>query len=135
MLMARKESVNIEVFPGDFPNTKIFHMSLDISGLDLYERAKATRKFINSDTKVLEMVIETNLREFLRGNGIIPQDGKESSLKLAFQELHKKGKRVDVIDRYLDLENEKIVGESANHMTVILEDNILSCAMEMIIYE
>lgn len=133
--MAKKESVKIETIAGDSENSTIYIMSLNISGLDLYESAKAKRKFINNDTKVLEMVLETDLRHILKLNGIIPQDGSESSLEKAFALLEIKGKSIEIRDRYCEIGNEKIIGESANHMTVIQEGNILSCAMEVIVNE
>lgn len=110
-------------------------MSLNISGLDLYNRAKATKKFIDNDTKVLETVIETNLREFLRGCGIIPQDGSKLALEKALMQLELQGKSIEIIDRYYEIGQERIIGLSSNEMTVIEEDNILSCAMEIIINE
>lgn len=110
-------------------------MSLDISNLTIYERAKATKRFIDNETKVLEMVMESDLREILRSNGVIPYDGTESALERAFVQLEAKGKKIIINDRYYELYDEKIIGESPNKMTVIQEDKILSCAMEIIIYE
>ena len=110
-------------------------MSLNIGGLNTYERAKATKRFIDNETKVLEMVLESDLREILRVNGVIPHDGSRSSLERAFAQLEVKGYKLEVRDRYYEINNEKIVGESPNQMTVILEESTLSCAMEIIIYE
>lgn len=133
--MARKESVKIEVISGEQENSKIFVMSLSILGLDLYNKAKATKKFIDNDTKVLETLIESHLREFLRSKGIIPQDGSKLSLERALLQLEAKGCSIDIIDRYDELGGERIIGLSANDMTVIEEDSILSCAIEVIIRE
>lgn len=133
--MARKELVDIKIIDGDTKNSKIYIMSMPISGLNTYEKAKAIRRFINNETKVLEMVLETDLREILRGYGIIPKDGSESALNLAFASLHLMGKDIEIRDRYYDIYSEKIVGESPNKMTIIQEDEILSCAMEIIINE
>ena len=134
-VMAKKESVKIEVISGEEKNSKIFVMSLNIGGLDLYQKAKATKKFIDNDTKVLETLIETHLREFLRSVGIIPQDGSKLSLEKALLQLELKGMSIDIIDRYYELGGERIIGLSSNDMTVIEEGNILSCAMEVIIKE
>lgn len=132
--MAKRESVKIEVLKGETPNSKIYVMSLNISGLNVYEKAKATKRFVESDTKVLEMVLESDLREILRKNGIIPQDGSESALNRAFYDLEQKGIKIEIVDRYYELNGEKIIKESENHMTIIEENNILSCAMEIIVY-
>ena len=129
-----KEKVKIEVLKGETPNSKIYVMSLNISGLNVYEKAKATKRFVESDTKVLEMVLESDLREILRKNGIIPQDGSENALNRAFYDLEQKGIKIEIVDRYYELNGEKIIKESENHMTIIEENNILSCAMEIIVY-
>lgn len=129
-----KEKVKIEVLKGETPNSKIYVMSLNISGLNVYEKAKATKRFVESDTKVLEMVLESDLRDILRKNGIIPQDGSESALNRAFYDLEQKGIKIEIVDRYYELNGEKIIKESENHMTIIEEDGILSCAMEIIVY-
>lgn len=132
--MAKRESVKIEVLKGETPNSKIYVMSLNISGLNVYDKAKATKRFVESDTKVLEMVLESDLREILRKNGIIPQDGSENALNRAFYDLEQKGIKIEIVDRYYELNGEKIIKESENHMTIIEENNILSCAMEIIVY-
>lgn len=129
--MAKKELVNIKSFEGD-DHSQIFVMSMDTNGMSLYEKAKATERFINKETKVLEQIIETIARNYLRENGVIVQDGSPKALERAFWELEMKGKSFDVVDRYIDLHNEKIIGESPNQMTVIEEDNVLSVAMEII---
>ena len=133
--MAKKELVKIETIKGEEPNSTIYIMSLNIGGLGIYEKAKATKRFIDSETKVLEMVLETDLREILRQNGVIPLDGTEDALNRAFNDLYIKGKEIIVRDRYYEINGEKIIGESPNKMTVIQEGNTLSCAMEIIVYE
>ncbi|MBO7716014.1 MAG: hypothetical protein J6S85_20785 [Methanobrevibacter sp.] len=132
--MAKKESVKIDIIDGEEENSKIYIMSLNVGGLNTYELAKAKRKFINNETKVLEMVLESDLRDILKANGVIPQDGSEDALNKAFAQLEAKGKSISIIDRYFEMNGEKIIGESPNKMTVIQEGNILSCAMEIIIY-
>ena len=115
-------------------DSTIFVMSLNISDLDTYSRAKAIDHFIYKDTKVLEIALENHLRDILRGYGIIPYDGSESALQEAFDTLKSKGIELEIRDRYYELYNERIIALSPNQMTVILEsDNILSCAMEIIV--
>ena len=129
-VMARKE-LEIKTYQGE--QGKIFVLSQNIKGLNEYERAKAIEGFIRKETKVLEMALETYLRQLLRDNGINIQDGSKSALESAFLELEHKGKSISIIDRYYEINNERIIGESPNGMTVILEDDILSSAMEVII--
>jgi len=129
--MAKKELVTIDTF--DSENGKVFVLSQSIKGLSTYERAKVIERFINKETKVLEMAIETHLRQVLRDNGIVAQDGSNEALERAFLKLENLGKHIAIIDRYYELENERIIGESPNKMTIVNEDDILSCAMEVIL--
>ena len=129
-VMAKKE-LEIKTYQGE--QGKIFVLSQNIKGLNEYERAKAIESFIRKETKVLEMALETYLRQLLRDNGINIQDGSKQALERAFLELEQKGKSISIVDRYYELNNERIIGESPNEMTVILEDDILSSAMEVIL--
>lgn len=132
--MAAKELVKIKVYDGEEPNSKIYVLSMSIKGLDIYEKAKATKRFINKETQVLEQVIETDLRQVLRSHGVIPQDGSNQALEKALTQLELKGVTIEIRDRYYKLNDERIVGESPNKMTCIEEDEELSCAMEIVIY-
>ena len=69
---------------------------------------------------------------FFRSNGIIPQDGSKECLERAINEFKfKHGKEFEITNRYINVK-ENIVGESEkNQMTVINEDGILSCAIEI----
>ena len=110
----------------------IYYMYQDLMGLNLYDRTKAIERFINNATKTLEIAISNDLREILRKNGIIPQDGSESALKRAFDKLEDKGYAISIIYRYYQIEDERIIGESPNQMTVIMEDKfIIGCSMEI----
>lgn len=111
----------------------IYYMHQDIGCLDLYERTKAIERFINNATQTLEMLISNDIREILRRNGIIIQDGSENALKQAFDELkYNKGLDIQIIDRYYQIGDERIVGESKNQMTCIMEeDSIIGCSMEI----
>ena len=130
-----KQKTKIEVIKGETPNSKIYIMTLPVDTTNLYELAKQKRRFMESETRVLEMVIEGDLREFLKGKGIIPKDGSQESLQEAFNELERDGFNIEIRDRYYEINNEQIVGESPNRMTVILENSILSCALEVEINE
>lgn len=114
----------------------IYYMYQDLMFLNLYDRTKAIERFINNATKTLEIAISNDLREILRKNGIIPQDGSESALKRAFDKLEDKGYEIAIIDRYYQIEDERIIGESPNNMTCIMEDKfIIGCSMEIRVEE
>lgn len=126
--MAKKELVKIEIIEEDNGN-KLFIMTRQIKGLSIYERAKAINKFLEKDTNVLLQAIENYLRSVFIYYGIIPQDGSDDALKESFYRLHSMGKDIAIIDRYAQTD-ERIIGER-NQMTCILEDDILSAAIEV----
>ena len=113
---------------------RTYVMTQELDDLSLYDRTKGIERFINKETKVLEMLLESDLRRILKEFGVIPYDGSESALNEAFDTLKRKGVFVRIVDRYYELENENIIGESPNKMTIILEDdNFISCAMEIVV--
>lgn len=112
-------------------NGKVFILEQNIKGLNEYERAKAINRFINKETNVLETAIENYLRQIIRNNGISILDGSQKSLESAYNKLRNSGKTININDRYYELGNERIIGEN-NGMTVILEDDILGCAIEVV---
>lgn len=127
-----KSKTQIEIIE-ESPTHKVYYMFLDLTGLDMFERAKAQKRFVSSDTKVLETLLEGDLRQFLRDNEIIPVDGSLDALNTALQTLKlKKNKDLVVIDRYYQVSDERIVAESENKMTILLEnENLLGCSMEV----
>jgi len=125
--MAKKELVKIEI--REEGNNKVFIMSQSIKGMSLYERSKVINRFLERETKVLEQAIENYLRSVFISYGIVPYDGSDDALQEAFYKLHTKGKDIIIIDRYCDTD-ERIIGER-NQMTVILEEDILSAAIEV----
>lgn len=128
--MAKK---NLTIKTYDTDTGKIFVLSQSLTGLDEYEKAKAITKFINNETKVLETSVDTYIRQVLYKNGIVPSDGSDVALFQAFTKLQINGKSIDIVDRYSNLANESIIGESPNQMTVIIENDILSAAVEVVI--
>lgn len=130
--MGKKKQVKIDILQGENENTLIFVLSQDIRGLTTYERAKAINTFVNRETNVLETCIENHLRQVLIKYGVIPLDGSESALKRAFDDLeYLHHRKIDIRNRYINT-NETIIGENPEtQMTVINEDDILSCAVEI----
>ena len=135
--MAKKELVKIETQKGEEPNSTIYVMSMPIKDLGIYEKAKAIKRFKDRETQVLEQVIENDLRQILRNYGVVPEDGSDQALEKAFNQLETKGVHIEIRDRYFEFQGERIIGESPNKMTIIVEEDgtLLSCAMEIIVYE
>ena len=110
-------------------------LTLDLKGLDLYQRGKAIRKFVNSDTKIVEDYADRLCKAILSKNGIKVKDTTESAYKEALDKLNAKGKRLYVIDFYKDtnLDNCEVVQRSKNKITVLIEDNrYLECGVEVV---
>ena len=135
--MAKQELVKIETLKGEEPNSTIYVMSMSIKDLGIYEKAKAIKRFKDRETQVLEQVLDSDLRQILRNYGVIPEDGSDQALDKAFNQLETKGVRIEIRDRYFEFQGERIIGESPNKMTIIVEEDgtLLSCAMEIIVYE
>lgn len=129
-----KSKVELKVIDGETPNSKIFVLSQNIKGFSLYDRAKAIHKFIGSETKVLEQALDNHLRQILIQHDIVPQDGSDNELQIAlFNFKARWHKEFEIRNRYIDTK-ETIVGEQ-NQMTVIEEEGILSCAIEIEVVE
>lgn len=135
--MAKKELVKIATYKGEEKNSTIYVMSMSIKDLGIYERAKAIKRFKDRETQVLEQVLDSDLRQILRNYGVIPEDGSDQALEKAFNQLETKGVHIEIRDRYFEFQGERIIGESPNKMTIIVEEDgtLLSCAMEIIVYE
>ena len=108
----------------------LYHLYCEFDSNNMYERAKLINRFLTSECKVMERVLETDLRNFLREQGIIPQTMSESALNEAFNTLKSKGKQITIIDRYKNA-SENIIGISENQMTVIEESDFIGIAMEI----
>lgn len=108
----------------------LYHLYCEFDPNNMYERAKLINRFLTSECKVMERVLETDLRNFLREQGIIPQTMSESALNEAFDTLKSKGKQITIIDRYKNA-SENIIGISENQMTVIEESDFIGIAMEI----
>ena len=130
-----KKKLDIKIIKGDEPRSKIYILSQSIKGFSTYERAKAIHNFVEKETKVLEIAIENDLREFLKKHDISIKDGSNEALNRALIELECKGFHIGIRDRYYQIGDERIIGESPNQMTVIEEEGILSAAMEVVIDE
>lgn len=113
-------------------NNVVYHLYLDIGDMDIYDRAKMVDRFLKTESKIMEKVLESEIRHFLQVYGIIPSDTSESALKLAFDTLKDKGKQIEIIDRNKKAIGDEIVGVSENGMTVSIDRYyVISIAMEV----
>lgn len=114
--MKRKPQIEIE------DNT--IYLSMDLKGLDLYERGKAIRRFINSDIKIVQDYVDMLCVYIFKKNGINVLSMDKSALERAFDSLKAKGKKIDLIDIYKNKEiwHSQIL-DSKDYITIVLEEN------------
>lgn len=133
--MGKCEKVKLTILKGDSENSMIFIMNETIKGQSAYFRAKTIDNFCKRETKVLEMAVEQHIRAILRQNKIVLEDGSNRAIEKALiqlENLQSGGKAINIIDRYCDIENEVIVGESEDGtITVVDENGVLSAALEV----
>ena len=110
-------------------------LTLDLKGLDLYQRGKAIRKFVNSDTKIVEDYADRLCKAILSKYGIKVKDTTELAYKEALDRFNAMGKKLYVVDFYKDtnFDNCEIVQRSKNKITVLIEDNrFLQAGVEVV---
>ena len=110
-------------------------LTMDLKGLDLYQRGKVIRRFVNSDTRIVEDYADRLCKAILSRNGINVKDTSESAYNEALDHLKAKGKRIVITDFYKDtnLDNCELVQRSKNKITIIIEDNrYLECGVEVV---
>lgn len=102
----------------------IVFLTLDLKGLGLYDKGKAIRQFVNSDTKILEDYVDELIKAIFERNGIILLGNDKSVLNEAFDTLKAKRKDIRVTNFYggRDIWHCKYI-DTKNNITVVLEDN------------
>lgn len=77
-----------------------YYMTQDLTGLGIYDRAKAIVNFCDKDTKELEKLLDRAIMDILKRNGINIPNTSKSVLKSAFDTLLGKGKDIKIEDLY-----------------------------------
>ena len=115
-MMKRKPQITIE--------ENIIYLTIDLKGLDLYERGKTIRRFINSDTKIVQDYVDMLCVYIFKKNGINVLSMDKSALERAFDSLKAKGKKIDLTDIYKnkDIWHSQIL-DSKDYITIVLEEN------------
>lgn len=109
-----------------------FCLTQDLTGLNLYQRTKAIKQFIKSETKILEECVDNYIRAIFAKNGINVYETTESALNERFSALKRKGIEISIIDRYKNLQEGVIIGITDSEITCVIDDdNVISCAIEI----
>ena len=100
-------------------------LTMDLKGLDLFERGKVIRRFVNSDTRVLEDYADRLCKIILKRYGINVKDTTDIAYEQALDKFKALGKELRVVDFYKDtnLDNCELVQRSKNKITVLIESN------------
>ena len=109
-----------------------YYLSQDLSGMDLYERTRAIKRFINSDTKILEECVNNEIKAIFKAKGINAYSNDESVLKGALDTFNRQYGAITLVDLFKKpIERcEKI--DNKNGMTIVIEDNrFIECGMEI----
>ena len=110
-----------------------FCLMQDLTGLNLYQRTKAIKQFIKSETKILEECVDNYIREIFSKNGINLYGTSESALNERFSALKRKGKEISIVDRYKNLTEGIVAGITDSEITCAIDDdNVISCYVEVI---
>lgn len=108
------------------------YLSQDLSGMDLYERTRTIKRFINSDTKILEECVNNEIKAIFKSKGINAYSSEESVLKTALDTFNRQYGTITLVDLFKNpVERcEKI--DNKNGMTIVIEDNrFIVCGMEI----
>ena len=104
----------------------------DLTGLNLYQRTKAIKQFIKSETKILEECVDNHIRAIFTKHGINVYETTESALNERFNALKSKGIEISIVDRYKNLQEGVIIGITDSEITCVIDDdNVISCAIEI----
>lgn len=124
--------------PEIYKEDNCLYLTQDLSGMGVYDKAKAIVSFCDKETKLFEKEIDRAILEIFDRNGINVPSTDKSVLKLAFELLKSKGKGIEIIDlykysgEYIDEEHYCIVKQTRNHFTVMLEDDhLIQCGVEI----
>ena len=97
----------------------------DLSGMGVYDKAKAIVNFCDKETKLFEKEIDRAILEIFDRNGIEIPSADKKVLKLAFDLLKAKGTDIEIVDAFKDtkIDDCEFVKLTKNQFTVVLEDS------------
>lgn len=105
-------------------DNECIYLTQDLSGMGVYDKAKAIVQFCDKETKLFEKEIDRVILEIFEKHNIIINDTKKETLKRAFEKLHCCGMTIKVEDIYKNIElynSEKI--KECKLFTIWLEEN------------
>ena len=109
-----------------------FYLSQDLSGMDLYERTRAIKRFVNSDTKILEECVNNEIKAIFKAKGINAYSNDESVLKSALDTFNRQYGTITIVDLFKNpIDRCEKIDKKDDITIVIEEDRYIVCGMEI----
>ena len=132
--------------PEIYKEDNCLYLTQDLSGMGVYDKAKAIVSFCDKETKLFEKEIDRAIAEIFEKNKVNLPNTDKKVLKLAFDLLKSRGKTIEIVDLFkYDEEKEKddsftLVKKTKNKFTVMLEtfrvngcySEVLQCGVQVV---
>ena len=120
-----------------YKDQNCLYLTQDLSGMGIYDRAKAIVNFCDKETKLFEKEIDRAIIDIFEKNGINIPSTDKNVLKLAFDLLKSKGVEIVITDLFKDIRESDLIEkikETKNNFVVMLETEYI-CGCEKITIE
>lgn len=119
-----------------YKENNCYYLSQDLSGMDLYERTRAIKRFVNSDTKILEECVNNEIKAIFKSKGINAYSNDESVLKTALDTFNRQYGKITIVDLFKNPVERCENIDKKNDITIVIEDNrFIVCGMEIKVNE
>jgi hypothetical protein len=100
--------------------------------MDLYERTRAIKRFVNSDTKILEECVNNEIKAIFKAKGINAYSNDESVLKSALDTFNREYGTITIVDLFKKpIDRCEKIDKKAD-ITIVIEDNrFIVCGMDI----
>lgn len=118
-----------------YKDDNCLYLIQDISDLETYDKSKAIVSFCDKETKRFEKELDSAILDIFERNGINVPSTDKSVLKLAFELLNSKGRKIAIDDLYKDKQTAEceFIKLTKNHFTVMLETTyVCGCKKEIL---
>ena len=112
-------------------DNECIYLTQDLSGMGVYDKAKAIVSFCDKETKLFEKEIDRVILEIFDRNGIEIPNTEKSVLKLAFDLLKANGKDIEIVDIYQDMPVDSIIKKTKNHFSIYYDKEYIECGVSV----
>lgn len=124
-----KNKINLTIID-ESATKKIVTMSSDLSKLDTFETAKATKNFIQNANTIFEFSLTTAVNDLLAPYNLFANNNDKNNEMVINTLYIRYKKRIKFTDRYKDVNERKL---SVEHGKTIIIDkfSVIQCAVEV----